>query len=98
MLRHVVMFRWNDDVAPGHTAVVAAGLDALPAEIEVIRSFRHGADLGAVAGNFDYALVAEFDSVDDFLTYRNHPVHQAFVAANIATQAKDRAAVQYVID
>lgn len=98
MLRHVVMFRWADDVDSQHTAAVAAGLDSLPPQIDVIRSFRHGVDAGAVAGNYDYVLVAEFDSVEDFLTYRNHPVHQAFVAELIATQAKDRAAVQYIVD
>ena len=98
MLRHVVMFRWADDVDPQHAAAVSAGLDSLPPQIDVIRSFRHGVDAGAVAGNYDYVLVAEFESVDDFLTYRNHPVHQEFVAALIATQAKDRAAVQYIVD
>lgn len=98
MLRHVVMFRWADDVDSQHTAAVAAGLDSLPPQIDVIRSFRHGVDAGAVVGNYDYVLVAEFDSVEDFLTYRNHPVHQTFVAELIATQAKDRAAVQYIVD
>ena len=97
MLRHVVMFRWSDDVDAQHIAAVAAGLDSLPPQIDVIRAFRHGADAGAVAGNFDYVLVAEFDSVEDFLTYRNHPVHQAFVALLIANQTKERAAVQYVV-
>ena len=92
------MFRWADDVDPQHAAAVSAGLDSLPAQIDVIRSFRHGVDAGAVAGNYDYVLVAEFDSVEDFLTYRNHPVHQEFVAALIAAQAKDRAAVQYIVD
>lgn len=97
MLRHVVMFRWADETDPQHPAVVAAGLDALPPQIDVIRSFRHGVDAGVVEGNFDYALVAEFDSIDDFVVYRNHPAHVAFVAANIAGHAKERAAVQYQV-
>ena len=97
MLRHVVMFRWADDADPQHAAVVADGLDALPPQIDVIRSFRHGVDLGAVDGNFDYALVAEFDSVEDFLTYRSHPAHVAFVAQHVAGHAKERAAVQFTV-
>jgi hypothetical protein len=97
MLRHVVMFRWADDAGAQHPADVAAGLDALPAQVEVIRLFQHGPDLGLAEPNFDYVLVAEFDSADDFLIYRNHPAHVAFIAAHITGRANERVAVQYTV-
>ena len=95
MFRHVVLFRFAEDLDAAHIAAVAAGLDALPAAIPEIRRYVHGADLGVSDGNFDYAVVADFDSEDDFLTYRHHPVHQQFIADCITGKAIDRAAVQY---
>lgn len=95
MFRHVVMFRFAEDLDAAHIASVAAGLDALPREIPEIRRYVHGADLGVSDGTFDYAVVADFDNEDDFLTYRNHPAHQQFIADCIAGKAIDRAAVQH---
>jgi hypothetical protein len=95
MFRHVVMFRWTDDVDDAHRAAVARRLDELPDVITVIRSYRHGVDAGLNHGNFDYVLVADFDSDDDYIAYRDHPVHQAFIAEMIAGRVVERAAVQY---
>jgi hypothetical protein len=95
--RHVVMFKWADDVAAGHAEETAAGLDRLPGVIDVIRTFRHGSDAGINEGNFDYVVVADFDSADDYVTYRDHPEHKAFVGSFIAGHVANRAAVQYSI-
>ena len=46
MLRHVVMFRWAEDVDDAHVAAVAAELDQLPPQIPEIAVYRHGRDLG----------------------------------------------------
>jgi hypothetical protein len=95
MFRHVVMFRWSDGVDEAHVAAVARRLDALPAAIPELRSYRHGADAGVNEGNFDYVVVADFDAPDDYITYRDHPVHTAVIAEMIAGRVDDRAAVQY---
>lgn len=94
-VRHVVMFRWADGLDDDHVRRVRDGLDALPAQIEQIRSYVHGHDLGVTDGNFDYVLVADFDSVDDFLDYRTHPVHVQFIEDVITGNTAERAAVQY---
>ncbi|MFZ8999224.1 MAG: Dabb family protein [Ilumatobacteraceae bacterium] len=96
MFRHVVMFRWNDDVDPAHVAAVGAELDALPPQIPEIAVYRHGPDAGVNEGNFDYVVVADFASVDDYLVYRDHPVHQSMIQRMIAGRVAQRAAVQYV--
>lgn len=94
-LRHVVMFRWNDDVDDAHVAQVHERLQALPDAIPQIRSYVHGADAGLTEGNFDYVVVADFDSADDWATYRDHPVHQQVIADLITGRVAVRAAVQY---
>lgn len=93
--RHVVMFEWNEGLGDEHVRRVREGLDALPPVIEQIRSYVHGPDLGVTEGNFDYVLVADFDSEADFLVYRHHPVHQRFIDDVITGSTARRAAVQY---
>ena len=95
MFRHVVMFRWADGVDDAHIAEVARRLDELPVAIPVIRSYRHGVDARVNDGNFDYVVVADFDSDDDYVVYRDHPVHAAFIADALTGRVADRAAMQY---
>ncbi len=95
MFRHVVMFRWSDEVDDAHVAEVGRRLDELPEAISVINAYRHGPDAHVNEGNFDYVAVADFDSADDYVTYREHPVHAAFIADMIAGRVAERAAVQY---
>lgn len=93
--RHVVMFRFADGLGPDHVAAVGAGLDALPGQIEQIRGYVHGPDLGLTDGSYDYAIVADFDDADGWRAYRDHPVHLAFIDALITGKVAARAAVQY---
>jgi hypothetical protein len=95
MIRHVVVFRWNESVTDADLTAMSAALDALPAAIPEIAGYRHGRDLGLHPANFQYAIVGDFASADDFATYRDHPEHQRFIAEHITGRVADRAAVQY---
>jgi len=67
----------------------------LPTTIPAIATYCHGADLGLAPTNFQYAITAEFASVDDFAAYRDHPEHQRFIADHITGRVAERAAVQF---
>lgn len=95
MIRHVVMFRWKDGVDDAHVAATAAALSRLPGVIPQIRSYSYGTDIGVVDTNFDFAVTAQFDSADDFVTYRDHPEHQAFVQQYVGPFVDQRCAVQF---
>lgn len=95
MFRHVVMFQWNDDVDEAHVRTLGEALDALPGAIPAIAAYRHGPDAGVNPGNFDYVVVGDFASLDDYLTYRDDPVHHAVIRQHIAPFITARAAVQY---
>ncbi len=97
MFRHVVMFRWAEGVDQTHVDEVTRRLDELPPAIALIRSYLHGPDAGVNDGNFDYVVVADFDSVDDYIAYRDHPAHSAFVGDLIAGRVSERSAMQYSI-
>jgi hypothetical protein len=93
-VRHVAVFRWSGGAGEPELRALEEGLAGLPAAIPEIRSYRFGADLGLTEGNWDFAVVAEFDSVDDWATYRDHPVHQALISERIRPVLAERAAVQ----
>ena len=97
MIRHVVLFKWNEGVDEAHIAATKAALDRLPSVIPEILSFPNGPDLQAVPANYDYVITAEFASLDDFFIYREHPEHQKFVAAYITDHCQ-RVAAQFNVD
>lgn len=98
MIRHVVMFTWADHVDADAIAATSAALDRLPALIPEIRDYRHGSDLGLADGNADYVVVGQFDTVDDYAVYRDHPDHQQMIRDHIAGNVVQRLAIQYEID
>ena len=97
MIRHVVLLKWNEGVDEAHIAATKAALDQLPGLISQIVSYHNGADLCAVPTNWDYAVSADFASLADFVTYRDHPAHQKVVTGYLAPHAQ-RLAVQFSLD
>ena len=93
--RHVVMFKWADHVDDEHVERVRSGLSALPIEIDEIRNYVHGSDVGISEGTYDYVVVADFDNVNDFRTYRDHPQHVLLIEEEIKGNVAERAAIQY---
>jgi hypothetical protein len=94
-VRHVVVFSWKDGVTPEQIEGVSAALRRLSVVIPEIRDYRFGPDLGVNEGNADFVVVADFDSLDDYLVYRDHPDHRAVVNETIRPLLADRTAVQY---
>ncbi|GAA3255442.1 Dabb family protein [Nonomuraea helvata] len=94
MIRHIVLFTWTDDATDEQKETVTAELRKLPGVIPQLRAYTVGADAGLNQGNHDYGVVADFDSVDDYLVYRDHPYHQELIAQHIKPILATRAAVQ----
>jgi hypothetical protein len=95
MLRHVVCYRWRDDATAAQKEEVRAGLGALPAQIPEIASYYVGHDAGIRDTSWDFAVVAEFASRDDFLAYTAHPAHVAVIDERIAPIVEERVSVQF---
>jgi hypothetical protein len=93
-VRHIVVARFADSASDEQIAALSAGLDTLPTAIAEVRSYVHGRDLALRAGNWDYGVVAQFDSVEDFHVYREHPDHQALVRDLLDPISEERASVQ----
>ncbi|GAA0406134.1 hypothetical protein GCM10009530_67900 [Microbispora corallina] len=97
MFRHVVLLNWVEDATEEQKAEVAERLSGLPAAIPELRRYELGADAGLNQGNFSFAVVADFDSQEDYVVYRDHPVHRAIIEESIVPILASRAAVQYEI-
>ncbi|WP_030917418.1 Dabb family protein [Streptosporangium amethystogenes] len=95
MFRHIVLFTWTQEATDEQRARVVAELNKLPGAITEIRSYVLGADAGVNPGNHQFAVVADFDSVDDYLVYRDHPLHQAMIAEHIKPIVASRAGIQF---
>ena len=95
MFRHVVMMRWTEGATPADRFAVSAALAELPDRIPEIRGYMIGTDARVNEGNYDLVVVADFDDVDGYLVYRDHPDHQAVIAERIKPILADRAAVQH---
>jgi hypothetical protein len=97
MFRHVVLFTWTEDATEAQKHTLAIELRKLPAAIDAIRTYHVGLDVGMNPANLDFAVVADFDDADGFVTYRDHPAHRAVIKQHVEPIAATRVAVQYEI-
>ena len=97
MLCHAVTYRFKDSVGDAEIAELVARLEELAGEIDSIRSYRFGPDLGLTEGGGDFAVVAEFYDADGWRTYFDHPRHRE-VMELIGTMIETRVPVQFELD
>jgi hypothetical protein len=95
MIRHVVLFRWNDATTPEDVDRIQAALGELPGVIPEIRSYTLGPDIGVGQGTWDFALVAEFDDAAAWKVYDEHPQHEQVRAGLVVPHLADRATVRF---
>lgn len=96
--RHTLMIRFTKEASKEEKKALFDGLAQLPKVIDVIRRYEFGPDLGLGADNPDMALVADFDSENDWRAYRDHPAHEVVSRELVAPIAKDLIRVQYLVD
>lgn len=97
MIRHVVLFGWDDEMTGEMEKQFAAELTALARKLPGLRSYHAGPDAGLVEGNFDFAVVADFDDAESYLAYRSNAEHQDIIGRFSGPHARTRASVQYKI-
>lgn len=96
--RHNLMIRFTNEATDEEKQALLDGLAQLPKVIDVIRRYEFGTDLGLGDGNPDMALVADFDSEEDWRAYSDHPAHQVVVNELVAPIAAELIRVQYLVE
>jgi Stress responsive A/B Barrel Domain len=97
MIRHVAIFTWDDEMTDDMEKQLATELTGLAPKLAGLRSYHCGPDAGIVEGNFDFAVVADFDDAESYLAYRDNPEHREIISRLSGPHAKSRAALQYEI-
>ena len=97
MIRHVAVFSWDDAMTDALQQQLAAELTELAPRLPGLRAYHAGPDAGLVDGNFDFAVVADFDDADSYFAYRTNPEHQDIISRLSGPHATARASVQYEI-
>lgn len=95
MIRHVALFAWTAEATDAQRRRVADELSTLPPLMSGLSAYRIGPDAGIIDGNFDFAVVADFEDRESYLAYREHPAHRAIVQQVIRPITRNRASVQY---
>jgi hypothetical protein len=97
MYRHIVLFNWKPDIPAGHVERTIEALGELRPKIPQIRTYEYGANVGINPGTYDFAVTAVFNNIDDYVAYRDHPDHKAFIAEFTAPFVATRASIQFEI-
>lgn len=97
MIRHVVMLRWFETATTEDVDAVSAALSRLPGQIDAVRNYSFGSDAGVSEGNWDFAIVADFDDEAGYADYRDHEAHLRAIKEHIKPILEDRSAVQFRI-
>jgi hypothetical protein len=97
MIRHVVLFTWTEGMTEVMEQQFAAELTAFASTQPGLGAYHAGPDEGINDGNFDFAVVADFDDVNSYIAYRDNDVHQDIIGRFSRPNTKSRAAVQYEI-
>jgi hypothetical protein len=80
-LQHIVLFNFASALSPQDDAKMRAMVASWPREIGLMTKCRLGTDItGARTRGYSHLLYTEFPDFDTMTAYRDHPVHQAFLA------------------
>ena len=96
MITHIVSFRWKPETTAAQIERICEGLATLPDLVPTIKTYRFGSDLGVGPDtNMQFAIVATFDSVEDWQVYDTQADHERVRAEIIRPWIAERAAVQF---
>lgn len=78
MIKHIVFFKFLTNKRESNLDIFIGKLKELPDRIEYIRSYEIGSDILKGPNSYDVALVSTFDTIEDLMSYKVHPDHEAF--------------------
>lgn len=94
MIRHVVVFRFGPSFSPELEERWRSGVESLESRFDGLRSLTIGKNVLDSARAYDYAIVADFDGLDDVAMYTVDDAHQELIAIS-SSHAEHIAAVDF---
>jgi heme-degrading monooxygenase HmoA len=81
VLRHIVLYKFKDDLKPGQVDEVIAAFNLLASKVDTVIGYEHGTNL-STEGKSDgltHAFVVTFRNEKDRDAYIAHPAHAEYV-------------------
>jgi hypothetical protein len=97
VIRHVSLLTFTPDATGAQVDAISQALSTLPARLPNLRAYSFGRDARINPDQANFAVVADFDNVDDYLAYRDDPEHRRILTELIAPILASRTAAQYEI-
>jgi hypothetical protein len=94
VIRHVSLLTFAPDTTDAQVHAIEQALSVLPARLP-LRSYSFGRDAGINPDQASFAVVADFDSIADYVEYRDDPEHRRILAELIAPILASRTTAQY---
>jgi Stress responsive A/B Barrel Domain len=79
MMRHIVLFRFRDDVPEETLRAVLAELETFPAKYPAMRNWTSGANVSTRDSSLTNGFVVDFPTEQDLLDYLHSNSHERFV-------------------
>ena len=95
MLHHVVTFQLKPDAPADQVERIRKAVYALGETLPEVRSMAVGRDLALRDGNASFGIAAQFDDVDGFKVYADHPEHIRIIKELIGPFIESRSPVQF---
>lgn len=80
VLKHVVMFKWNESATPEKITELSELFASLPGKIDAIQGFEWGTDVSVegLTKGYTHCYIVTFASEKERDIYIPHPDHKAF--------------------
>jgi len=91
------MLTFTNEATEEQKQALYEGLAEMPRVMEFIQRYEFGPDLGLREGNPSMALVADFDSEQDWREYSAHPDHLDLIEKLVRPITASSSRVQYEV-
>ena len=94
-VRYISLLTWGVGTTDEQIRTVVNALRRLPEHIPEIRAYAVRTDIGLADGNAHMAIMADFDDIDAYRTYAEHPAHLEVLTRLIRPILAARTAIQF---
>lgn len=94
MIRHILMFRWNEKSDPEQRRSAVRALRSLQATVPEVRDLTVAENLNPGSGGYDGVMEATFTDLDAFGRYVGNASHQQMWLEQLQPLWADMASVQ----
>jgi len=96
MIKHIVMWKFKDEVAEADKLEMKRQLESLKGVVPTLIDIEIGMDVVGSDASKDMVLYSEFNSLDDLKAYAEHPEHLKVVSF-VKPLVCERAVVDYEV-